>query len=110
MQRVFGDGPIDGTDDDVMHLLRTADPAALPSLYVACGTDDFLRPANEWFVDTAESAAWISRPASVPVTTTGSTGIARSRTCWPGSRCEGPDLCQDAMRPPAGAGGLLVLG
>lgn len=57
MQRVFGDGPTDGTDDDVVHLIRTADPASLPMLYVACGTDDFLFRANEYFVDTAVQAA-----------------------------------------------------
>lgn len=55
MQRVFGDGPTDGTSDDVIHLLRSADPSALPDLYVACGTEDFLYPANAWFVETAES-------------------------------------------------------
>lgn len=53
MQRVFGDGPTDGTPDDVIHLVRTVDPATLPPLYVACGTDDFLHPANEWFVSQA---------------------------------------------------------
>ena len=53
MQRVFGDGPTDGTADDVIHLVRTADPAVLPELYVACGTEDFLYPANEWFVGEA---------------------------------------------------------
>jgi len=53
MQRVFGDGPTDGTPDDVVHLVSTADPSALPQLYVACGTDDFLYPANEWFVSQA---------------------------------------------------------
>ena len=53
MQRVFGDGPTDGTSDDVVHLVRTADPAVLPELYVACGTEDFLYPANEWFVNEA---------------------------------------------------------
>ena len=53
MQRVFGNGPTDGTPDDVVHLVRTSDPAVLPKLYVACGTEDFLFPANEWFVSQA---------------------------------------------------------
>jgi putative tributyrin esterase len=53
MQRVFGDGPTDGTADDVIHLLRTADRDDLPALYTACGTDDFLYPANLWFAETA---------------------------------------------------------
>lgn len=53
MQRVFGDGPTDGTSDDVIHLARTADPATCPDLFIACGTEDFLYPANAWFVEQA---------------------------------------------------------
>jgi len=56
MQRVFGDGPTDGTSDDVIHLVRTSDPQTLPQLYVACGTDDFLFPANDWFVQEAAAS------------------------------------------------------
>jgi putative tributyrin esterase len=56
MQRVFGAGPTDGTSDDVLHLVSTADPGVLPSLYVACGTEDFLYPANEEFVRRASAA------------------------------------------------------
>ena len=54
MQRVFGDSPTDGTPDDVLHLMRAAEPAALPSLYVACGTEDFLYPSNLALVDEAQ--------------------------------------------------------
>jgi S-formylglutathione hydrolase FrmB len=56
MQRVFGDGPTEGTDDDVLHLLRSSAGADLPALYVGCGTEDFLHPANQWFIDEAQAA------------------------------------------------------
>lgn len=56
MQRIFGDGPTEGTDDDVIHLIRRAAPNGLPSLYVACGHEDFLFPANEWFIAEAADA------------------------------------------------------
>ena len=52
--RVFGDTATDGTPDDVLHLMRTADPATLPPLYVACGTEDFLYPSNLALVDEAD--------------------------------------------------------
>ena len=55
MGRVFGDGPTDGTADDVLHLVRTADPSALPALYVACGTENFLYQSNLAFIETAEA-------------------------------------------------------
>jgi S-formylglutathione hydrolase FrmB len=54
MRRVFGDTPTDGTTDDVLHLMRTADPAVLPALYVACGTDDFLYRSNLALIAEAE--------------------------------------------------------
>ncbi len=47
--RVFGGAP--GPDDDLFDLLRRADPAALPSLYLACGTEDHLVEGNRRFVD-----------------------------------------------------------
>lgn len=56
MGRVFGDGPTDGTQDDVIHLARTIDRSTCPDLYVACGTEDFLYPSNEWFVEQARTA------------------------------------------------------
>jgi putative tributyrin esterase len=46
MHNVFGDGPTEGTDHDVLALMRVADPTTLPQLYVACGTDDFLYRSN----------------------------------------------------------------
>lgn len=46
MRRVFGDRPVAGGDDDLLHLVGHADPAALPRLYLCCGTDDRLYPDN----------------------------------------------------------------
>ena len=52
-RRIFGDVPTAETPDDVLHLMRTADPAGLPSLYAACGTEDFLYPSNVALVEEA---------------------------------------------------------
>ena len=49
--RIFGGTP--GPDDDLFALLADADPEALPSLYVACGTEDQLFAGNTRFVDAA---------------------------------------------------------
>ena len=49
--RVFGGTP--GPHDDLFTLLAGADPEALPSLYVACGTEDQLFAGNTRFVDAA---------------------------------------------------------
>ena len=62
LQNIFGDRPTEGTSDDVIHLIRTAEPADLPALFVACGTEDFLFPANQWFIEEAAAAG-------VPLTT-----------------------------------------
>ena len=51
--RVFGGRATTGTDDDVLHLLDKADPARLPQLYLACGTEDFLYPQNVAFQEAA---------------------------------------------------------
>jgi putative tributyrin esterase len=51
MTRIFGDEKAPGTDDDLFHLVETADPATLPPLFLTCGTDDFLVEANRRFVD-----------------------------------------------------------
>jgi len=56
MHRVFGPTPIAGTDRDVSHLVTTVDPDAVPPLYVACGTEDFLFRANEYVVGLAKAA------------------------------------------------------
>jgi S-formylglutathione hydrolase FrmB len=56
LDRVFGDAPIEGSANDVRHLVRTADPAALPELYVACGTEDFLYGESVAFIEDAHAA------------------------------------------------------
>ena len=42
---------------DLMALLREADRDALPALYLACGTEDFLYPSNERFLALAAERA-----------------------------------------------------
>jgi S-formylglutathione hydrolase FrmB len=54
--RAFGDVPLTGSGNDVRHLLRTADPATLPALYVGCGTDDFLHGESVAFIEDARTA------------------------------------------------------
>jgi putative tributyrin esterase len=56
IDRAFGDVPIEGSVNDVRHLVRTADPAVLPHLYVACGTDDFLYGESVAFIEDARAA------------------------------------------------------
>jgi S-formylglutathione hydrolase FrmB len=67
LDRAFGGVPIEGSTNDVRHLVRTADPAALPPLYVACGTDDFLYGESLAFIADA-------RGAGVDITTSISAG------------------------------------
>jgi S-formylglutathione hydrolase FrmB len=54
--RVFGDSSLAGGPHDLFGLLADADPAALPSLYVACGTEDALIDDNRAFVAAAQKA------------------------------------------------------
>jgi S-formylglutathione hydrolase FrmB len=54
MLRVF-DGRV-GPRDDLFALLADADVESLPSLYVACGTEDHLYEHNVRFVDAATAA------------------------------------------------------
>lgn len=56
LARAFGDVPVTGSSNDVRHLVRTADPTALPALYVACGTEDFLYGESLAFIDDARGA------------------------------------------------------
>ena len=53
MRRIFGDQPVSSTDDDLFALLDRLDPAAAPSMYVCCGTEDVLYPENKRFVQAA---------------------------------------------------------
>ncbi|TCC00375.1 esterase family protein [Micromonospora zingiberis] len=50
----FGDRPVAGTDDDPLALLDRAG-TAVPPLYVACGTEDFLYEDNVRFVEAARA-------------------------------------------------------
>jgi putative tributyrin esterase len=47
--------PVDGTDDDLMHLLAHASPEQLPKLFVACGTQDRLIDDNHRFVAAGQA-------------------------------------------------------
>lgn len=58
---IFGDQPLNGSDNDLLALLDRADPADLPALYLCCGTEDKLHEDNVRF----EKAA---RRRGVPVT------------------------------------------
>lgn len=49
--RIYGGVP--GPGEDLFAMLADADPDALPSLYVACGTEDHLFAGNTRFVDAA---------------------------------------------------------
>jgi S-formylglutathione hydrolase FrmB len=60
--RVFGDREAAGSPDDVLAVLRAADPATLPALYACCGTEDELSGDNERFRDACAAAG-------VPLTT-----------------------------------------
>jgi S-formylglutathione hydrolase FrmB len=60
--RVFGDREVAGGPDDVLALVRAADPATLPALYACCGTEDELIGDNERFRDACAAAG-------VPLTT-----------------------------------------
>ncbi|MCG7308936.1 alpha/beta hydrolase family protein [Brachybacterium sp. ACRRE] len=53
-QRIWGGQDISGTADDLMGLLGSADPTALPQLFLDCGTEDHLVTQNQAFIDLAE--------------------------------------------------------
>lgn len=55
-ERLFGDGPVAGTDADLLHLVAESDPAGLPALRAWCGTEDVLLGDNERFATAAEEA------------------------------------------------------
>lgn len=59
---MIGDQPVVGTTNDLWSLLQQADPAALPALWIGCGTEDVLYGDNVRFVETSASAG-------IPVTT-----------------------------------------
>lgn len=53
-QRVWGGRARAGSADDLQGLLATVDPAALPALFLDCGTEDELLGQNRRFLETAE--------------------------------------------------------
>ncbi len=53
LDQVF-DGRV-GPGDDLFALLDSADPAALPALFVGCGTEDHLYPATQRFLAALEA-------------------------------------------------------
>lgn len=55
-ERVFGEQDPAGTDDDLLALVRRADIASLPSLYLCCGTEDQLIGDNRLFQQVCADA------------------------------------------------------
>jgi putative tributyrin esterase len=55
-ERIFGNQELAGGPDDLLWLLDQAEPAALPSLYLCCGTEDELIGDNERFRDRCAAA------------------------------------------------------
>jgi S-formylglutathione hydrolase FrmB len=51
--RVFAGRTVAGSDEDLLHLVETADPATLPRLMLRCGTEDHLLAQSERFVEAA---------------------------------------------------------
>jgi S-formylglutathione hydrolase FrmB len=55
-ERIFGGREVHGTPDDLHWLLGQANSSTVPSLYVACGTEDALIDANRRFADACAAA------------------------------------------------------
>ena len=53
-QRVWDGRDTAGTADDLLGLLAASDPAALPALFLDCGTEDQLLDHNRRFIDAAD--------------------------------------------------------
>ena len=53
-QRVWGGADLRGTADDLLGLLSTQDPTALPKLFLDCGTADQLIEQNRRFISAAD--------------------------------------------------------
>jgi S-formylglutathione hydrolase FrmB len=54
--QVFAGRRVGGGDEDLLHLVNTAKPAALPRLLLRCGTEDHLVKQNERFVAACAAA------------------------------------------------------
>ncbi|MFC0674453.1 alpha/beta hydrolase [Brachybacterium hainanense] len=55
-QRIWGGRELAGTADDLVGLVRAADPRTLPQLFLDCGTEDFLVNQNRAFLAAAEES------------------------------------------------------
>lgn len=57
-----------GTEDDLLHLLDTVDPAVMPKLWTTCGTEDFLIDSQRTFVrhaaDRGVDLTWDEHPGT----------------------------------------------
>lgn len=53
-ERIWAGRELAGSEDDLLGLLGAADPAALPALFLDCGTEDGLLDQNERFLAAAE--------------------------------------------------------
>ncbi len=53
---IWGEQPIQGTPDDLVGLVRAADPSTLPRLWTTCGTQDGLVGQNKSFLAAAQAA------------------------------------------------------
>ena len=51
--RIWGTDPLNATANDLVHLVANANSAALPPLYLTCGTEDFLFEQNQTFAAAA---------------------------------------------------------
>jgi S-formylglutathione hydrolase FrmB len=56
VSHVFPDRKVAGGDEDLLHLVQTADKQALPRLMLRCGTEDPLVKQNERFVAACAAA------------------------------------------------------
>ena len=65
--RILGPGTGLAANDDLLDLVRRADPGSLPALYACCGTEDPLLPDSHTFVAACSDAG-------VPIATSWSQG------------------------------------
>jgi S-formylglutathione hydrolase FrmB len=56
-ERAFGGAPVAGTDNDLVHLVNRAAGRDLPRLYLCCGTEDHVYPANIRFHEACREAS-----------------------------------------------------
>lgn len=64
--QVFAGRDVRGGDEDLLHLIATADPSSVPRLMIRCGTEDALLPQNERFAAACAEAGVELDSASGP--------------------------------------------